>query len=68
MTELREIPKEETQGEIREQPEDQGRHELHPEPTLNIPMITDYPEVKLKEKEDTREFKLRSNTKTRRWR
>ena len=68
MTELPEIPREETEAETREQPEDQGRHELHPEPTLNIPMITDYPEVKLKEKEDTREFKLRSNTKTRRWR
>ena len=68
MTELPEKPKEETEAKTREQPEDQGRHELHPEPTLNIPMITDYPEVKLKEKEDTREFKLRSNTKTRRWR
>ena len=62
MTELREIPKEETQGEIREQPEDQGRHELHPEPTLDIPMITEDSEV-IAERE---EFKLRSNTKTRR--
>ena len=37
--ELSEIP------ETREQPEDQGRHELHSEPNLDIPMITEDPEV-----------------------
>ena len=30
----------ELQVGAREQPEDQGRHELHPEPALDIPMIT----------------------------
>ena len=29
----------------REQPEDQKGHELHPEPTLDIPIITEDPEV-----------------------
>ena len=41
LTELPDIPREETEVGTREQPEDQGRHELHPEPTLEIPMITE---------------------------
>ena len=41
LTELSEVPREETEVGTREQPEDQGRHELHPEPTLEIPMITE---------------------------
>ena len=45
MTEFPEIPREETEARTREQPEDQGRHELDPEPSLDIPMITEDPEV-----------------------
>ena len=45
LTELPEIPRAETEEVTREQPEDQGRHELHPEPTLDIPMIAEDPEV-----------------------
>ena len=40
-----EIPREDTETGTREQPEDQGRHELHPEPNLDIPMIIKDPEV-----------------------
>ena len=29
---------------VREQPEEQGRHELHPEPDLEIPVIPEDPE------------------------
>ena len=39
------VPREETEVGAREQPEDQGRHEIHPEPALDIPMITEDPEV-----------------------
>ena len=69
MTELPEKPKEETEAKTREQPEDQGRHELHPEPTLDIPMIPEDPEL-IVEREGVHEIKLRSNSKTRsrRWR
>ena len=45
MTELLEVPKEETEVGAREQLEDQGGHELHPEPAIDIPMITEDPEV-----------------------
>ena len=34
LTELPEVPREETEVGAREQPEDQGRHELHPESAL----------------------------------
>ena len=44
LTEFQEVPREETEVGAREQPEDQGRHELHPEPALDIPMITEDPE------------------------
>ena len=45
MTELSEVPREETEVGAREQPEDQRRHELHPESALDIPMITEDSEV-----------------------
>ena len=45
MTKLPEIPKEETGAETRGQPEGQGIQELYPEPTLDIPIITEDPEV-----------------------
>ena len=45
LAEFQKIPWEETEAETREQPEDQERHELYPEPTLDIPMITEDPEV-----------------------
>ena len=45
LTELLKVPKEEKKVGAREQPEEQGRHELHPEPALDIPMITEDPEV-----------------------
>ena len=38
MAELPEVPKEETEEGAREQPGEQGRHELHPEPNLEIPV------------------------------
>ena len=44
MTELPEVPREETEVGAREQPEEQGRHELHPEPDLEIPVIPEDPE------------------------
>ena len=68
MTELPEVPREERKVGAREQPEDQGRHELHPEPTLDITIIIEDPEVIAEREEYTREFNLRSNTKTRRQR
>ena len=40
LTELPQIPMEEMEAETREHPEDQGRQELHPKPTLDIPRIT----------------------------
>ena len=39
MKELQEVPREETKVGAREQPEEQGRHKLHPEPDLEIPVI-----------------------------
>ena len=45
MGELPEVPREETEVRTREQPEDQGRPELHPEPDLGIPIIPEDPEV-----------------------
>ena len=45
LIELMEVPREETEEGAREQPEDQGRTELHPEPDLYIPMIPEDPEV-----------------------
>ena len=41
LAELPEIPREETEAETR----DQGKLELYPEPTLDITMITEDPEV-----------------------
>ena len=43
--ELLEVPSEETEVGARGQTEDQGRLELHPQPTLDIPMINEDPEV-----------------------
>ena len=65
LTELLEVPREETEVRAREPPEDQGKNELHPEPALDIPMITKDPEVIAEREGVQREFKLRSNTKTR---
>ena len=45
LTELPEVPREETGVGARKQPENQGRPELHPEPDLDIPLITEDPEV-----------------------
>ena len=42
--ELPKVPREETQVGARDQPEEQGRHELHPEPDLDIPVIHEDPE------------------------
>ena len=44
LTELPEVPWEETEVGAREQPEDPGRHELRPEPDLEIPVIPEDPE------------------------
>ena len=44
LTELTEVPREEMDVGARKQPEDQGRHELHPEPDLEIPFIPEDPE------------------------
>ena len=43
LTELPEVPREETEAGAWEQPEEQGRHELHPEPGLEIPVIPEDP-------------------------
>ena len=43
--ELPEVPREEAQVGVREQPEDQRRPELHPEPDLDIPIFPEDPEV-----------------------
>ena len=65
--ELPEGQREEAEVGVREQPEDQRRQELFPEPDLDIPILPEDPEVKLlKEKEYMREFKPRFNKKTRR--
>ena len=45
MTELPEVPRDETEVGAREQPEDQGRPEIHPEPDLDLSMITEDPKV-----------------------
>ena len=42
--ELPEVPREETEVGAREQPDEQGRHELCPEPDLGIPVILEDPE------------------------
>ena len=39
LTKLPEVSREETEVGVREQPEEQGRHELYPEPDLEIPVI-----------------------------
>ena len=39
MTKLQEVPGQESEVGAREQPEKQGRHELHPEPDLEISVI-----------------------------
>ena len=57
------IPTEETEVGVREQPEDQRRPELYPEPDLDIPTL---PEDQ--EKEYTKDSMRRSNMKTRRGR
>ena len=44
LTKLPQVPREETKVGAREQPEEQGRHELHPEPDLEIPVIPEDPE------------------------
>ena len=45
MTELPEIPNEEAEVGVREQPEDQRRQELYPEPDLDIPILPKDPEA-----------------------
>ena len=45
LTELLEVPREETEVGAREQPEEQERHELPLEPYLEIPVIPEDPEV-----------------------
>ena len=42
--ELPEVLREETEVGAKEQPEEQGRHELHPESDLEIPVIPEDPE------------------------
>ena len=44
LKELPEVPREEVEVGAREQPVEQGRHELQPEPALDIPIITKDPE------------------------
>ena len=56
-----EVPREETEVGAREQPEKQGKHELRPEPDLEIPVIPEDPER-------MKEYRLRSIMKTRRGR
>ena len=70
MTEIPEVPREETEVGAREQPEDQGRPELYPEPDLGIPIIPEDPEVIAEREGVHKEFRLRFITKTRRrrWR
>ena len=66
-TELPEIPRDETETETRNLQENQGRQELLPEITPDIPMIIKEQDVIAeREKEYTKEFKLRSNKETRR--
>ena len=42
--ELLEVPREETEVGAREQPEEQERHEVLPEPDLEIPVFPENPE------------------------
>ena len=45
MTELPEIPRKESEVGVREQPEDQRRPELYPEPDLDTPILPENPEA-----------------------
>ena len=61
LTELPEIPIEEAEVGVREQPENQRRPKLYPEPDLDILILPEDPEEIAE-----REFNPISNTKTRR--